>query len=114
MSYQSNIISSVHALRQAKEYWEDFNREHPDSKGAKLFAVYKKKIEWIVNDLITHPVLTERIREGVKQEWNSDVFAVDAITEKVALLNPEQREGLEYIIDEMLKGETIKVEHVKE
>ena len=112
MNHASNIISSIHALRQAKEYWEDFQRTCPGSKGAKLFEVYIKKVDWIATDLITHPVLPEAVREGIKKEWNSDVFAVDAITEKIAMLTPEQREGLEYVIEEIMKGETIKVEHI--
>lgn len=62
--------------------------------------------------MITHPILPEEVRTGIKKEWNSDVFVVDAIAEKTALLSPEQREGLEYILDELLNGNSIKVEYI--
>ena len=78
------------------------------------YAYYlgKKRAEWIVKDLITLPVLPQTVRDGIKAEWQSDVFTVDAISEKTALLNPEQRENIETLIDYMLKGETIKVEQL--
>lgn len=109
MKGSSNIVSSVHHLKMAAKHWDSFQREHPGTKGAKLFSGYKRRIEWIVNDLITLPLLPQTVCDGIKTEWNSDVFAVDAIAEKSALLNPEQRELVESIIDGMLKGETIKL-----
>ena len=33
----SNIVSAVHNIRIAKEQFLDFIREHPASKGSKLF-----------------------------------------------------------------------------
>lgn len=110
----SNIISSVHSMRQAKEHFASFQREHPNTKGAMLFGGYEKRLDWIFKDLVTHPLLTDEIRQGVRQEWESDVFSVPAINEKVALLNPEQREAIEEIIDSMLSGEEIVVKDIKE
>ena len=106
----SNIVSAVHSMRQVFEFMESFERDHPNSKGAVLFAKYKAKLEWIYRDLVTNPHLTDPVREGIKKEWNSDVFAVPAINEKVPLLNPEQRDLVENIIDALLKGEQIKIE----
>jgi len=77
-----------------------------------LFTGYKKRAEWIVNDLITHPLLPQSVRDGIKAEWSSDCFTVDAIAEKAALLNPAQRENIESVIDCMLKGETLKIEQL--
>jgi hypothetical protein len=51
----------------------------------------------------------EFVREGIKKEIASDVFSVPAIMEKIALLNPEQRDGMEQVIDALLKGEKIEV-----
>lgn len=110
MKGSSNIISAVHHLKIACEHWEDFKRHHPGTKGAMLFNGYKKRAEWIVKDLITLPVLPAAVRDGIKAEWKSDVFAVDAIAEKAALLNPEQRDNIEILIEMMLKGETINVQ----
>jgi hypothetical protein len=106
----SNIISSIHHLKMSHEHLEDFRREHPFTKGAMLFAQYQKRMEWIYKDMITHPFLTPLVRDGIKREWNSDTFATTAIAEKVALLTPEQRDAIEALIDQMLKGETIQVE----
>lgn len=108
-----NIVSAFHNLKKACDHFLSFELDNKDSKGARLFQMYRGRIQWVYNDIITHPLLPERVRSGIKQEWESDAFAVDAISEKAALLNPEQREGIEYIIDQMLKGETLKVEHIK-
>lgn len=114
MKGSSNIVSGIHNLRQAKEHFESFQREHPNTKGDTLFGGYAKRLDWIFKDLVTHPLLTDEIRQGVKQEWESDVFSVPAINEKVALLNPEQREAIEEIIDSMLSGEEIVIKDIKE
>lgn len=110
MNPASNIVSSVHHLKLAVEHWADFKREKPGSKGAHLFQSYINRVEWIANDLITHPALPQDVRDGIKAEWNSDVFALIAINEKIALLNPEQREMIEELLSCILKGETIQVE----
>jgi FixJ family two-component response regulator len=52
--------------------------------------------------MITHPQLPDVVREGIKREINSDIFAIPAIHEKIALLNPKHREVLEEFIDELL------------
>jgi len=104
----SNIVSAIHHLKMAQEYFEDFIREFPTSHGSRLFHIYVKKINWIYLDFISHPQITDSIRDGVKKEIESDVFAVPAITEKVALLNPEQREMIELIIDGMINGEIVR------
>jgi len=107
----SSIVSSIHHLRIAFDYLEDFKRDHPDSKGAKLFAGYAARLQWIATHLITHPALTEPVRQGIRNEWNADCMTVTAIQEKIALLNPAQREALEKLIDSLLKGETLNVEY---
>ena len=109
MKQGSNIISAIHSLKMAQEHFADFRREFPTSAGAKLFNKYEKRIEWIFSDFLTHPYLDDEVREGVKQEINSDVFCVPAITEKVSLLNPAQREMIEMLIDAALAGEEFQI-----
>ena len=109
MKSASNIVSAIHALRQAYDHFEVFGLEHPNTKGAMLFSMYNKKIAWIYRDISTHPDLPPTVLEGLKAEWNSDVFSVPAIAEKVARLNPEQREKLEIVVDALLKGETFEI-----
>ena len=105
----SNIISSIHHLKQAVEHWESFQREHPGSKGDKLFEVYKKRVQWIYTDVITHPFLPHNVTDGIKKEWASDVFTPQAIEEKIRLLNPDQREAVDVLLDSILNGEQITV-----
>jgi hypothetical protein len=109
MSRGANIISAIQNLKMAQEQFEDFIREFPESQGAKLFKLYSRKIDWIFTDISTHPFLTKDVRDGIKAEIKSDVFAVPAILEKIALLKPEQREMIELTMDAMLNGEDVKI-----
>lgn len=105
----SNIVSGVHCLKQAHDHFTSFQLDHQGSKGAALAKGYNQRIAWIVRDLLTHPFLTQPVRDGIKAEWNSDVWAVPAIAEKVALLSPDQRDNVERLVDALLNGEEIKI-----
>ena len=105
----ANVISAVHHLKMAKEFLEDFCRQHKASIGERLFKQYIHKIDWIFRDMVTCHAVGEWVREGIKKEIASDVFAVPAITEKIALLTPQQRDALEQMIDALLNGEKIEV-----
>ena len=105
----SDIVSAIHSIKQAHDHYTSFVLEHPGSKGAQLVQSYQKRLEWIIKDLITHPFLTDEVRAGIKKEWESDVFAVPAINEKIPLLQPEQRNLIENLVDAMLRGEEIKM-----
>ena len=91
----ANIIGAIQNLKMAQEQFLDFCRQFPNSQGEKLFKTYVSKIDWVFKDIITHPFLTNEVRVGIKKEIESDVFAVPAILEKIALLKPEQREIIE-------------------
>lgn len=110
----ANIINAIQNLKMAQEQFDDFCRQYPSSQGEKLFRSYSKKISWIFSDIITHPFLNNDIREGIKNEIQSDVFAVPAIIEMVALLNPDQRELIESTLEAMLAGEEVKIVDIKE
>lgn len=101
----SNIVSSIQHLKLAQEHFEDFCREHKGSKGEILFRNYSKKIDWILKDMIATPAFTEPVREGIRREISSDLLAIPSINEKIALLNPLQREAIENTIDQILTGE---------
>lgn len=109
----SNIVSAIQHLKLSYEYMADFERQHPHTIGQRLFKRYRTTIERMVVDFYTNPSFDNTIREGVKAEWNSDVFALPAIMDKVSLLSPEKREALEFVIDQLLKGEDLIVEHIK-
>ena len=110
----ANIIGAIQNLKMAQEQFLDFCRQFPNSQGERLFKTYVSKIDWVFKDIITHPFLTNEVRVGIKKEIESDVFAVPAILEKIALLKPEQREIIEDIIDAYISGETIKIVDINE
>lgn len=109
MKGASNIVSSLHHLKMADEHFESFQREHPASKGARTFHQYRRKIAWIFGDIATHPFLPEPVRKGIKNEINSDVFAVPAIQEKIPLLTPEKREFVETVVDMLLDNRAFQL-----
>lgn len=106
----ANIINAIQNLKMGQEQFLDFCRQYPHSKGERLFKNCSKKIDGIFTDIITHPMITQEVREGIKNEIKSDVFAVPAILEKIALLNPDQRDLIESAIDAMLDGIEVKME----
>ena len=105
----SNIISGIHHLKQADDNFASFQREHPGSKGAKMFATIRKRILSAYHDVVSIHQLSNEIRTGIRNEWGGDVFAVSAITQKAALLTNCQREAVEAIIDDVLSGKGFKV-----
>jgi hypothetical protein len=58
---------------------------------------------------LTYPHFTDEIRKGIKHEIESDAFAVEAIHDKIPLLNPEQRAMLEELVEDMVAGKTIEI-----
>lgn len=113
MRGRSDIISSLQHMSIAREHMESFSREYPGTKGANMFSGYVKRINWIFNDLFTNPFLPDNVREGIKREVESDCMAVPAIAEKIALLNPAQRDVLEDVIDRIISGEDLIVDDIK-
>ena len=107
MRGSSNIVSAIHSLKMADDHFNSFQLEHKGSAGDRLFKTYREKINFIFWDLVCHPFLPESVRQGIKNEINSDVFAVPALQEKIPLLPPEQREMVELIIDRLLAGEEL-------
>lgn len=106
-----NIVTGIIDLKKAKDRFEDAIRQiGSESKGCKLLKNYIGKIEWIYKDIVTYPLFTPEVIEGIRKEWQSDSFTVDAISEKAALLSPEAREAVEALIDSILSGEELKVE----
>lgn len=105
----SSVVSFIHHLKLADEYAKDFVRSAPGTRGGVIFDNYSKRINWIFRDVITFPHFGDDVREGMRKEIASDAFSYDSITEKVALLNPEQRETLDGLLDDILRGNTIEV-----
>ena len=105
----SSVVSFIHHLKLADEYAKDFVRSAPGTRGAVIFDNYSKRINWIFRDVITYPHFGDEVREGMRREIASDAFSYDSLIEKVALLNPEQREMLEGLLTDILKGKTVEI-----
>ena len=109
MNGASQLIDFVRHLKCAYEYMHGFTRDRPGTNAERLGKLYAGKIEWIFKDLISNPLFPEQIRFGLRKEWESDSFTIDAVVEKIALLLPDQRESIETILDCIIKGEKIKI-----
>jgi len=107
---QNNIVLGLHYLRMAKECFADLQREKSGTLLETMGKRYENKIDWIYNDFISCRHFTTDIRNSCRKEWESDVFAVPAIAEKIALLDPDFRELIESVIDAKLNGEEIRIE----
>lgn len=113
MRSSGTFVEIIHHLKIAKEFLESFIREKPGTVGERMARQYVAKINWMYNDLITFPNFPDIVRQGIRDEWESDPFLSMAINEKLAILNPAQRTAIENIIDEVLKGQEIIVESKK-
>jgi hypothetical protein len=110
MRGESDFLAGFQHLHRGYDHWQSFIRERPGGVAERLFGNYCRKIEWIAKDLITCPLFPTIVREGLKTEWNSDAFMVDAIIEKVMVLTPGQREVIETVLDRIIAGEHTIVE----
>jgi len=106
---RSSVIQSIQHVKLADEFMNDFIRAAPNTRGAVIFKDYSRRLQWILKDILTYPYFDPMVRQGIKCEIESDAFSVDAIVGKIALLNPEQREMLEDLLEDVLKGKTIEV-----
>jgi hypothetical protein len=98
---------------------QDFIRSAPNTRGAVIFKDYSRRLQWILRDIITYPYFDDEVRKGIKAEIESDSFSVEAIHDKIPLLNPEQRIMLEELVEDMIAGKTIEIkiiskEHIVE
>lgn len=112
MKGQIALANSLIHLKVGVEYFTSFINDNPGTKGAKLFKVYNNKLNWILYDMVTNPVLPQEVRESIKKDVESDVLVIPALVEKIALLTPENRLSLEELVECMVNGEKLVVEKV--
>lgn len=89
---------------------QGFKRDRPGTLVERLATNYAAKIEWMYKDLVTNPAFPIEVRDGLKNEWNVDTFATDAIREKLALLRDDQRLEIEKLIELVLDGQEFTTE----
>jgi hypothetical protein len=114
---RSSVIQAIQHVKIADEFMNDFIRAAPQTRGAYVFKEYSRRLRWILTDILTYPHFDPLVRQGIKVEIESDAFSVGAINDLIPLLNPEQREMIESLIEDVLKGKTIEVnikEHIVE
>lgn len=109
MKAAADLVQAIHHIKFAYEFLDSFRRDNKGSRADFLFKTYQNKLEWIVKDFITIPYLPQVVRDGLRKEWESDIFTIDAIMTNISLLTPEQRTIVENIIESILKGEEIKI-----
>lgn len=107
----SSVSASLHHLRLASEFYQDFIRQNPGSYGAKLFKMYDDKINWIITDMISNPRFPDDVRNGIRKDITSDLLTIPSILDKIHDLTPELRELAEEMIDVMLSGKSFQIEH---
>jgi hypothetical protein len=106
----SSIMSAIHHLKIAQEFMDDFVRSHDRyARGTVKFGEYSRKIKWVLSDMATYPHFRQEVRDAIVSELKSDPFAFMSIMEKVALLNPEQRQMLEDVAEQVLAGHEMHV-----
>jgi hypothetical protein len=106
---RSSIVQAIQHIKQANEFMSDFIRQAPSTRGSLVFSGYSNKLQWILRDILTYPHFPDEVRLGLKHEIESDAFAIEAIHDKIPLLNPEQRAMLEELVEDMLAGKTIEI-----
>lgn len=106
----SDFVHAVVALAKARDHMLSFMRDHPTSRLGRNCRVWLGKISWLEGDIITSPAFDDQTRMALKHEMNADVFTMDAIMEKVAHLNPEQRLQIEQVVELVAQGNSLKIE----
>lgn len=106
----SDFVHAVVALAKARDHMLSFMRDHPTSRLGRNCRVWLGKISWLEGDIITSPAFDDQTRMALKHEMNADVFTMDAIMEKAAHLNPEQRLQIEKVVELVAQGNSLKIE----
>lgn len=101
-------MSTIQHIRLAIEFAQDVQR-NPNSRAAKSFAIYENRLQWILKDFKTNPLFPEEVRNGIEQEYKSDIFSLEGLKEKIPLIPAQHREDVEVLIDAILQGKQIKV-----
>lgn len=109
----SDFVHAVISIAKARDYMLSFMRDHSNSKLGKNCRVWLGKINWLEADIITSPAFDDQTRLALKYEMNGDVFAMDAIMERLAHLTPDQRLQVEQVVEMVAKGNMIKIEIIQ-
>lgn len=100
-----SLAKGLHHVNIAKQYFEDIKIT---SKGTikNTFTGYVQKCDYIINDVYDR--LSEKTRKFYKEEM-SDSLGIDHITDQLMRLDVEQRQQIEDIINNVVKGKRVKI-----
>lgn len=99
----TSLVAFLHHIKIAKEFGEDFNR----ALGKPILRNYIGRLDYILNDFQASINFPDDVRQAIREELQSDVMTVDAISDRIRLLNPPQREVVETLIDMIIRGEQV-------
>lgn len=104
MSYEKDTYSlakGLHHINIAKQYFEDVKIGCTgDLKNT--FSGYINKCDWILNNILHK--LGDKTREIYKTEL-SDSLGIDAINDKLMVLNNDQRNEIEDYLNKLIKND---------
>lgn len=110
MAKLSSLYFAFHNLKIAKEYFLDIYREHPTKSAGRISKLCSDKIDWIFNNVYTSSAIPKEVIEQLKNQLEADSLAIPEIMFKIVLLSGEQREALEFVINQLLSGQSLRVE----
>lgn len=100
-----SLAKGLHHINIAKQYFEDV-RYGTSNEIKAVFNQYIQKCDWILANMRDR--MGDEQREALKKEME-DSLAFDAINDKLIYLDNSQRALIEQLMDEMIKGEEIKM-----
>lgn len=105
-----SLAKSLHFINLAKQYLDDVRRG-TNGEVKLIFNQYIQKCDWILGDLKNR--LNQQSREALAKELEGSLD-MDAIMDKVIHLDNQQIAFIETVIDALIKGEEVIVEHKNE
>lgn len=100
-----SLAKALHHVSIAQQYFEDV-RLGSSLDVKMIFNQYIQKCQWIISNLKDR--LNEKNREILAKELE-DSLSVDAIADKVILLDNKKRAFIEDLLDSMIRGEEVEI-----
>lgn len=100
-----SLAKSLHHINIAKQFLEDVKLS-TTGEVKFIFNQYIQKCDWILNDMKSR--LNDESRIILSKELE-DSLSFDSINDKLIYLDNDQRNMVEDIISEMIKGQEIKI-----
>ena len=100
-----DLAKALHYVSISKQYFEMIALGY--ERGAKvLMSLYANKMQWIINDIYDR--LSEESRKFYKESLiKGDTVFMDAMSDKLLQLSEQQKQVIEAIVDNFIKGEEL-------